>query len=82
MQVTRTSPVQFNITPIGSVLAVKFIVKGLRDIIRIDFSIVICFKNPLHSNMIEMTSSGILSIYTSIEDKYYKAQIKIPEFKD
>ena len=81
MQVTRKYPVQFNITPVpGSTLSVKFIVKGLRDIIRIDFNIVTYFKNPIHINMVEMTSSDILSICTSIEDSYYKAQIKIPEF--
>lgn len=82
MQVTRTSPVQFNITPIPGSIAIKFIVKGSKDIIRIDFNIIIYFKNPIHRNMVEMTSSDILSIYTSIEDRYYKAQIKIPEFKD
>lgn len=83
MQVTRTSPVQFNIIPkSNSTLIVKFIVKGLRDIIRIDFNVVIYYKNPIHRNMVETVSSDILSVYTSTEDRYYKAQIKIPIFKN
>jgi len=32
--------------------------------------------------MVETISSDILSVYTSIEDRYYKAKIKIPEFKN
>jgi len=83
MQITRTSPVQFNVTPIpGSTLIVKFIVKELRDIIRVDFNVVIYFKNPIYRNMVETISSDILSVYTSIEDRQYKAQIKIPIFKN
>lgn len=82
MRVTRTSSIQMNIIPIpDSTLIVKFIVKGSRDIIRIDFHAIIYFKGPIHINMIDMASSDLLSVFTSIEDRYYKAQIKIPEFK-
>ncbi len=83
MQVTRTSPVQFNISPTSdSTLIVKFIVKGLRDIIRVDLNIVIYFRNSVHRNMVETVCSDILSVYTSTEDRYYNAYIKVPEFKN
>ena len=83
MQLTRTSPVLFNIMPIsGSTLILKFIVKESREIIKIDIRIIIHFKNPVHRTMTDMVSSDILSIPAFAEDKAYKALIKIPEFKN
>lgn len=83
MELTRTSPVQFNIKPIsGSTLNLKFIVKGSRDIIRFDIRVIIHSKNPVHRTMTDMISSDILGLYTLIEDRSYKVLIKIPEFKN
>lgn len=83
MQATRTSPIQFDIKPIsGSTLSLKFLVKGSRDILKIDTRIVIHFKNTIHRNMIDVISSDILSISTSTEDKIYKVLTKVPEFKN
>lgn len=83
MQATRTTPIQFNIKPIsGSTLSLKFLVKGSRDIIKIDIRIIIHSKNPVHKNMIDMVSSDILSVSTSAEDKIYMALTKVPKFKN
>ncbi len=83
MQATRTSPIQFNIKPIsGSTLSLKFLVKGSREVVKIDIRIVIYFKNAVHKNMIDMICSDILSISTSREDRTYNALIKVPEFKN
>lgn len=83
MQATRTSPIQFDIKPIsGSTLSLKFLIKGSRDILKIDARIVIHFKNAVHKNMIDMISSNILSISTSTEDRIYKVLTRVPEFKN
>jgi hypothetical protein len=83
MQVTRTFPIQFEIKPISeSTLSLKFLMKGSRDIIRIDTRIVIYFKNTVHRNMIDMISSDILSVLTSGGDKICKALVKVPKFKN
>src|SRR3989338_3905589 len=83
MELTRTSPIQFNIKPIsGSTLNLKFIVKGSRDIIRFDIRAIIHSKNPIHRTMTDMISSDILGLSTLIEDSAYKVLIKIPEFKN
>ena len=83
MELTRTSPIQFNIKPIsGSTLNLKFIVKGSRDIIRFDIRVIIHSKNPIHRTMTDMISSDILGLYTLVEDSAYKVLIKIPEFKN
>ena len=83
MELTRTSPIQFNIIPIsGSTLILKFRVKGSRDIIKIDIRIIIYFKNPIHRTMTDTISSQVLSLLTFAEDKVYKTLIKIPEFKN
>jgi glycosyltransferase involved in cell wall biosynthesis len=83
MQVTRTSPIQFNIKPIsGSTLSLKFLVKGSKETIKIDTRIVIHFKNSIHRNMVDMVSSDILSVLTHREDRIYKTLTKVPEFKN
>ena len=83
MQVTRTSPIQFNIKPIsGSTLSLKFLLKGSKDIVKIDTRIVIHSKNTVHRNMVDMVSSDILSISTHTEDTIYKTFTKVPEFKN
>ncbi len=83
MQATRTFPIQFGIKPIsGSTLSLNFLVKGSRDIIKIDVRIVIYSKNPVHRNMIDMIGSDMLSVSTYIEDKVYNALIKVPKFRN
>ena len=83
MELTRTSPILFNIRPIsGSTLILKFIVKGSRNIIKVDIRVIIHFKNPVHRTMTDTVSSDILSIPTFAEENSYKAFIKIPEFKN
>ena len=83
MELTRTSPIQLNIVPIpGSILILKFRVKGSRDIIKIDIRIIIYLKNPTHRTMTDMVSSEVLSLLAFAEDKVYKAVIKVPEFKN
>src|SRR3972149_11620899 len=83
MQTTRTSPIQFGIKPIsGSTLSLNFLVKGSRDIIKIDIYIIIYSKNPIHRNMIDMIGSDMLSVSTYMEDKIYSALIKVPEFRN
>ena len=82
MQATRTAPIQFDVKPIsGSTLSLKFLVKGSRDIIKIDSRIVIHFKNAIHKNMIDMISSDILSVTTYTEDRIFKVLVNVPEFK-
>jgi glycosyltransferase involved in cell wall biosynthesis len=82
MQVTRTSPIQFNIKPIsGATLSLKFLIKGSMDIVKIDTRIVIHSNNIVHRNMVDMVSSDILSISTHAEDRIYKTLTKVPEFK-
>lgn len=77
------SPIQININPIsGGTLNLKFLIKGSKNLIKVNIGVHIYFKHPINRNMINVVSSDILSANIFGEDKTYRALIKIPEFKN
>ncbi len=83
MEFTRTSPIQINIDPIpDSTLVLKFLIKGSKNIIKINICAHIYFKHPVYINMINVVSADTISINTSGYDRSYRSLIKIPWFKN
>lgn len=83
MQFTKTQPVQIKIVPIpGSTLIFTFILKESKKHIKINISIIIYCKNPVHRNVVDSIGSKAISIHTSAERKAYKVSIGIPQFKN
>jgi glycosyltransferase involved in cell wall biosynthesis len=82
MEFTKNSPIQMDIVPIpDSILPIRFIIKGSKRVTNINICVHVHFKNPIHSNMVDVVTSDILNIHTYTYDKAYRALIKIPKFK-
>lgn len=83
MQLVTNNPIQMNIIPSsGSTLVVKFILRKIKEVVKLNLCVHVYYKHPVNRNMIDVVTSDTLSAYTLPVDMAYRAYIKIPEFKN
>lgn len=92
MELTKNSPIKCDIVPIPeSAIMCEFKTKALKketktktikNEIKINVDIVIYYQNPDHYNMVDVTTSGVQSVYISKEDRFHSLKLDIPKFEN
>lgn len=83
MEITKGSPMKIDIGVISeSTVICELKINGTKSPIKVNVDFHIYYKHPLHSNMTDVVTSGIQSVYTSSIDSIHKIKMKIPRFKD
>lgn len=82
MDITYTSPIKFNFSPIpGHIVTFEFKLKGSKNRIKVNADINIFYKDPYIIGRVFLVNSGMQSVYTDKEDRMHTFKFKIPEYK-